>query len=194
MNVRFKFILLLVNFTNILSIIKEIEVNVDEGLNLIEYNNYSYYLTITNNYSSFNNKSNSKNTSDKPASISIFHKLITFTKPSALANTVASHSTIDNLSEVLFWTYVSIILVLLAMSGILSGLTIGYLSIDDLILELKCKNGSDDEKIYANNVLPIIKRRHQLLVTLLIWNAACLESLPIFFSKYVDLQQRFANG
>jgi len=32
------------------------------------------------------------------------------------------------------------------MAGLMSGLTVGYLSIDELVLELKIKNGTDEEK------------------------------------------------
>lgn len=70
-------------------------------------------------------------------------------------------------------------------SGLFSGLTVGYLSIDDLALELRFKNGSDLEKNHAQKVLPILSKRHWLLVTLLLMNAACMEALPIFFQKIV---------
>jgi len=32
------------------------------------------------------------------------------------------------------------------IAGVMSGLTVGYLSIDGLVLELKMKNGSEQEK------------------------------------------------
>ena len=67
----------------------------------------------------------------------------------------------------------------------MSGLTVGYLSIDDLFLELRTKNGTQDEKDYAIRVLPILAKRHWLLVTLLLINAMCMEALPIFLHKIV---------
>ena len=70
-------------------------------------------------------------------------------------------------------------------SGLFSGLTVGYLSIDDLVLELRCKNGSDEEKEYGARVLPILAKRHWLLVTLLVCNALCMEALPIFLDMIV---------
>ena len=70
-------------------------------------------------------------------------------------------------------------------SGLFSGLTVGYLSIDDLVLELRSKNGTDQEKEYANRVLPILAKRHWLLVTLLLMNAICMEALPLFLDKIV---------
>ena len=65
----------------------------------------------------------------------------------------------------------------------MSGLTVGYLSIDDLVLELKTTTGTDEEKEWASKVLPILANRHWLLVTLLVSNAAAMEALPIFLDK-----------
>jgi len=48
----------------------------------------------------------------------------------------------------------------------MSGLTVGYLSIDELILELKMTTGSDEEKKQANIFLPLLHYNHWLLVTL----------------------------
>ena len=71
-------------------------------------------------------------------------------------------------------------------AGAMSGLTVGYLSIDDLVLELKSTTGSDMEKKYSEKILPIISQRHWLLVTLLICNASAMEALPIYLNKLVD--------
>ena len=67
----------------------------------------------------------------------------------------------------------------------MSGLTVGYLSIDELILELKIINGNPIEKKYAEKLLPILNKRHWLLVTLLLMNAGCMEALPIFLDVLV---------
>lgn len=45
-----------------------------------------------------------------------------------------------------FWLYLGIAAVLTAIAGLMSGLTVGYLSIDELVLELKKKNGTEEEK------------------------------------------------
>jgi metal transporter CNNM len=71
-------------------------------------------------------------------------------------------------------------------AGAMSGLTVGYLSIDDLVLELKSKTGTNLEKKYSEKILPIICQRHWLLVTLLICNASAMEALPIYLNKLVD--------
>jgi metal transporter CNNM len=75
--------------------------------------------------------------------------------------------------------------VLTLFAGLMSGLTVGYLSIDDLVLELKTSTGSGEEKAQAYKVLPILAHRHWLLCTLLISNAAAMETLPIFLNYLV---------
>lgn len=67
----------------------------------------------------------------------------------------------------------------------MSGLTVGYLSIDDLVLELRSNNGTAEEKENASKVLPILSNRHWLLVTLLLMNACAMETLPLFLDKIV---------
>lgn len=42
----------------------------------------------------------------------------------------------------------------------MSGLTVGYLSIDDLVMELRLTTGTEEEKFYANQVLPVLSNRH----------------------------------
>ena len=76
-------------------------------------------------------------------------------------------------------------LVLTLFAGLMSGLTVGYLSIDDLVLELKTSTGTIEEKLQAEKVLPILEKRHWLLVTLLLSNAAAMEALPLFLNKLV---------
>jgi metal transporter CNNM len=85
-----------------------------------------------------------------------------------------------------FWVNISLITFFTLFAGAMSGLTVGYLSIDDLVLELKSKTGTDIEQKYANRILPIISKRHWLLVTLLLMNATAMEALPIFLNKLVD--------
>lgn len=67
----------------------------------------------------------------------------------------------------------------------MSGLTVGYLSIDQLELELKLHNGTETEKKQALAVMPVLEDHHYLLVTLLLANALCMEALPIFLDSIV---------
>ncbi len=52
-------------------------------------------------------------------------------------------------------------------------------------MEIKSRSGSPEEQQYASKLLPIIKRHHLLLVTLMLWNASANEALPIFLSALV---------
>lgn len=82
--------------------------------------------------------------------------------------------------------YCLIVAVLLTLgAGLMSGLTVGYLSIDKMELEMKLQNGTNTEKKYAKAVLPVLADHHYLLVTLLLANALCMEALPIFLDAIV---------
>jgi metal transporter CNNM len=75
--------------------------------------------------------------------------------------------------------------VLTSFAGIVSGLTVGYLSIDELVLEIKQKTGSESVKKNCNSVIPVLKNKHWLLVTLLVANAGANEALPLFLGRLV---------
>eukprot|EP00344_Euplotes_crassus_P003404 CAMPEP_0196996352 /NCGR_PEP_ID=MMETSP1380-20130617/2254_1 /TAXON_ID=5936 /ORGANISM="Euplotes crassus, Strain CT5" /LENGTH=550 /DNA_ID=CAMNT_0042412287 /DNA_START=71 /DNA_END=1723 /DNA_ORIENTATION=+ len=82
--------------------------------------------------------------------------------------------------------YCLIVAVLLTLgAGVMSGLTVGYLSIDQLELEMKLQNGTEEEKKNALAVLPVLEDHHYLLVTLLLANALCMEALPIYLDSIV---------
>lgn len=67
----------------------------------------------------------------------------------------------------------------------MSGLTIGLLSIGDLELEMKLSSDDEHERIQARKILPIISDHHLILVTLLLANAAAMETLPLFLDVMV---------
>lgn len=62
----------------------------------------------------------------------------------------------------------------------MSGLTVGYSSIDLLTLKLKEENGTEQEKKDAVKIKEVVKNRHLLLATLLLSNSLAMESLPLF--------------
>ena len=68
----------------------------------------------------------------------------------------------------------------------MSGLTVGYLSIDMLILEIKLNSGTEQEKKYANKIKKVINDHHWILVTLLLCNAFACEAMPILLDKLVN--------
>lgn len=84
-----------------------------------------------------------------------------------------------------FYYYLIISISLTLGAGVMSGLTVGYLSIDRLELEMKMQNGTETEKSQALAVLPVLEDHHYLLVTLLLANALCMEALPIFLDAIV---------
>jgi hypothetical protein len=59
----------------------------------------------------------------------------------------------------------------------------GLMSLDSLNLEVLLKSGTSRQKAYAARILPLVNRHHLLLVTLLLSNAASMETLPIFLNK-----------
>ena len=68
----------------------------------------------------------------------------------------------------------------------MSGLTMGLLSLDLTQLEILKNAGKEREQKFASAILPIVKRHHLMLVTLVLWNAAAVESMPIFMDKITN--------
>ncbi|KAJ4462952.1 putative Protein MAM3 [Paratrimastix pyriformis] len=66
-----------------------------------------------------------------------------------------------------------------------SGLTLAYLSFDITNLRILKTTGTPKERRHATRVEPLLKRRHLLLVTLVLTNVLGAEALPIFFDKLV---------
>eukprot|EP01103_Thecamoeba_quadrilineata_P007616 TRINITY_DN17467_c0_g1_i1.p1 TRINITY_DN17467_c0_g1~~TRINITY_DN17467_c0_g1_i1.p1 ORF type:complete len:383 (+),score=58.27 TRINITY_DN17467_c0_g1_i1:25-1173(+) len=75
---------------------------------------------------------------------------------------------------------------LVISGGIFSGLTMAILSQDRLDLEILSKSGTENEISQANRILPLVNRHHLVLVTLLLANAVCSESLPIFLDAILN--------
>ena len=70
----------------------------------------------------------------------------------------------------------------MVLDGIMSGLVVGLASIDRLSLEIAAKQSKRMEAS-AKNIFKVIDHHHWMLVTLLLLNAACLETLPIYLNK-----------
>jgi len=87
-------------------------------------------------------------------------------------------------SEFLIYALGSVFLVL--TSGLMSGLTVGLLSLDHMNLQILSHSGDAKQKKYSSGILPILKNRHHLMVTLLLMNAMAMEALPIFLDKLSD--------
>lgn len=67
----------------------------------------------------------------------------------------------------------------------MSGLTVGFQGINMMDLEVTLNNPSSsaEDKENAAKILPILKKHHLLLVTLLLNNATAMESLPLFLDE-----------
>lgn len=70
-------------------------------------------------------------------------------------------------------------------AALASGLTIGLMSFDNTKLEIKSMIGTPEDRANALALLPIIKKHHLLLVTLMLFNSLANEALPIFLGALV---------
>jgi len=79
--------------------------------------------------------------------------------------------------------YVSASVVLLFMSGLFSGLTLGLLGLDPTSLKIVAKGDTENAK-YAQDVMPIRAKGNMLLCTLLLGNVAVNSALSILLAKF----------
>ncbi|XP_044470306.1 DUF21 domain-containing protein At2g14520-like isoform X2 [Mangifera indica] len=74
---------------------------------------------------------------------------------------------------------------LVVFAGLMSGLTLGLMSMSLVDLEVLAKSGTPTDRQHASKILPVVRKQHLLLCTLLICNAAAMEALPIFLDSLV---------
>ncbi|RZC52389.1 hypothetical protein C5167_020815 [Papaver somniferum] len=91
----------------------------------------------------------------------------------------------DDIEFGTFWwfTYAGISCFLVLFAGIMSGLTLGLMSLGLVELEILQRSGTNTEKKQAAAIFPVVQKQHQLLVTLLLCNACAMEALPIYLDK-----------
>ncbi|KAH6776802.1 CBS domain protein with a domain protein [Perilla frutescens var. hirtella] len=82
-----------------------------------------------------------------------------------------------------WYVYAGVSCFLVIFAGIMSGLTLGLMSLGLVDLEILQRSGTPTEKKQAAVILPVVQKQHQLLVTLLLCNAAAMEALPIYLDK-----------
>jgi len=68
----------------------------------------------------------------------------------------------------MYLIYSSISLFLILFAGLMSGLTLGLMSIDRLTLNILKTAGTKKEQYYARKISPLLNNHHLLLVTLLL--------------------------
>ncbi|EIN04149.1 DUF21-domain-containing protein [Punctularia strigosozonata HHB-11173 SS5] len=78
-----------------------------------------------------------------------------------------------------FIAFACLIPVLVLLSGLFAGLTLGYMSLDETQLNVLSISGTPKQQAYANKIKPIRKNGHLLLVTLLLANMIVNETLPV---------------
>ncbi|KAJ1664490.1 hypothetical protein EV178_004102 [Coemansia sp. RSA 1646] len=78
-----------------------------------------------------------------------------------------------------FYFRVVVCTVLVLAGGLLAGLTLGLMSLDETNLHILATSGTEQQKKYAKRIQPIRKNGHWLLVTLLLGNTVINETLPI---------------
>ncbi|KAJ3148495.1 hypothetical protein HDU86_007425 [Geranomyces michiganensis] len=77
------------------------------------------------------------------------------------------------------WWKILIIIILLIIDGLVAGLILGLMSLDETDLRILKASGSPSEKRCAEKVEPVRRQGHLLLVTLLLVNSVINEALPI---------------
>ena len=68
------------------------------------------------------------------------------------------------------WLSLLFALILICLSGLFSGLTLGLMSLDSLGLQIVAEGGEPQEARYARKIMPIRERGNLLLCTLLLGN------------------------
>lgn len=92
----------------------------------------------------------------------------------------------EELTELQFTIYLTVSICLVIMAGLMSGLTLGLMSLDTVELEVLKRSGTPEERRCAAVIMPVIRNQHFLLVTLLLCNAASTEALPLFIDRLAD--------
>ncbi|KPM10771.1 CBS and DUF21 domain containinf protein [Sarcoptes scabiei] len=77
------------------------------------------------------------------------------------------------------WFHLTLLVILLIMSGLFSGLNLGLMALDKNELKVIERCGTEDEKYYAKTISPVRKRGNYLLCTLLLGNVLVNSTLTI---------------
>lgn len=85
-----------------------------------------------------------------------------------------------------FFINLVVIAFLVLFAGLMSGLTLGLMSLSLVDLEVLTKSGTPKDRKHAEKIMPVVKNQHLLLCTLLICNSAAMEALPIFLDSVVS--------
>ncbi|RZC93963.1 hypothetical protein C5167_016657 [Papaver somniferum] len=89
----------------------------------------------------------------------------------------------EPIGTIKWYTYIGISCLLVFFAGIMSGLTLGLMSLGLVDLQILQSSGTPSEKKQAAAILPVVQKQHQLLVTLLLCNACAMEALPLYLDR-----------
>lgn len=81
------------------------------------------------------------------------------------------------------WINVGMTISCIVLAGLMSGLTMGIVSLEMIDLRVMVRTGEQQQE--AQRLLPLVERHHQVLVTLLLVNALANEALPLFLDNLV---------
>ncbi|KAI5119681.1 hypothetical protein M0805_009625 [Coniferiporia weirii] len=101
----------------------------------------------------------------------------TSSRPGAVLHRLAKRDVEKGSPE--YIAFACLIPVLVILSGVFAGLTLGYMSLDETQLNVLRSSGTPKQREYANKIMPIRKNGHLLLVTLLLANMIVNETLPV---------------
>lgn len=105
------------------------------------------------------------------------------TAAAGLAELILEAEPSVDFGSVWWFIYAGISCFLVLFAGIMSGLTLGLMSLGLVDLEILQRSGTPAEKKQAAVIFPVVQKQHQLLVTLLLCNAASMEALPLYLDK-----------
>lgn len=103
----------------------------------------------------------------------------------------------EEFARVRFWLLIAVVVLCIVSAALAAGLTLGLVSLDPFGLaviiatqESDCKTFEERDKLSrdktrAQQMLPLVRDHHMLLVTLLLSNTVANEALPVFLDELV---------
>mmetsp|Transcript_17609 Transcript_17609/g.20283 ORF Transcript_17609/g.20283 Transcript_17609/m.20283 type:complete len:97 (+) Transcript_17609:533-823(+) len=70
-------------------------------------------------------------------------------------------------------------------AALAAGLTMRMMSIDQLLLKIKLRGGTDEEREQAKKMYPFVQDHHRRLVSLLLMKSISNEALPLFLYEII---------